>query len=388
MFNPRKSNPRDFRSEGSPNPHTTVCASVRNKSGVDTSGCVLLQTFPAWAVSDNACRYVRGIFDGGSQRTFVAEEECKHLKLKCIGLTDINLNTLVNAKLQPAARRRILKLRLKSQSSDTEVVLSAVEIPYIFQDIEGWTMDSSFVLACKASGKDIADELLHPGVITRGGIRILMGSDQMPCESVRSYKNEALDAINTKLGWTFQGSSTEVTAAANTSRTMVGALKADVTQCDDILRSCLEVESVGILDPTSSGTSKVTELGHVENVFLRHGRNEVALPWKAHTSTLPGEPLYVDNLVAGADSVGEATRLFSEARGIMEATGMTFRKWTSKSHELMQHLENEDRGVCKGMVVHHEPTGKVLGIAWDSPRGMFLFHISNLLAFLKAKTDT
>ncbi|KAH9360270.1 hypothetical protein HPB48_005722 [Haemaphysalis longicornis] len=392
VCSPRKNNARDLRFDGSPNPRTTVCASVGKKSGIDTSGCVLVQTFRAWELSDNACRYIRGIFDGGSQRTFVSEELCKHLKLECIGFIDIALNTFANAKRQPDAMRRIVELRLKSQFSDTEVVVSAIEITHIFQDIEGSTMNSSFVLACKASGKDIADELLHPDVITRGGISILMGSDQMRTimsgDLVRTHENQALVAINTKLGWTFQGSSTEVTATANTSRTMVCVLRADVTQCDDILRPFSEVESVGILDPMSSSTSKSAVLEHLENVSLRHGRNEVALPWKAHTSKLPSEPLYVDNLVTGGDSVGEPTRLFSEARGIMKATGMTFRKWTSNSDELMQHLEREDRRVCKGMVVHHESTVKVRGTAWDLPRGIILFHLSNILAFLKANTGT
>ncbi|KAH9377539.1 hypothetical protein HPB48_016079 [Haemaphysalis longicornis] len=71
----------------------------------------------------------------------------------------------------------------------------------------------------------------------------------------------------------------------------------------------------------------------------------------------------------------------------MKATGMTFGKWTSNSDELMQHLEHEDRRVGEGMVVHHKSTGKVLGTTWDSPRGMFLSQISNLLAFLRVKTD-
>ncbi|XP_077535930.1 uncharacterized protein LOC144148229 [Haemaphysalis longicornis] len=285
VCSPRKNNAQDSRSEGSPNPRTTVCASVGKKSGVDTSGCVLLQTFRAWAVSYNAFRYVRGIFDGGSQRTFMAEELCKHLKLKCVGVINIALNTFANAKSQPAARRRIVELRLKNQFSDTEVVLSAINIPHICQDIEGSTMDSSFVRACKTSGKDIADELLHPDVITRGGISILIGSDQMwkimSGEFVRSQENQAMIAINTKLGWTFQGSSTELTATATTSRTMVCVLQADVTQCDDILRSFWEAESNGILDPTSSGTSKSSALDHFENNgSFRHGRYQVELPWK------------------------------------------------------------------------------------------------------------
>ncbi|KAH9383161.1 hypothetical protein HPB48_023987 [Haemaphysalis longicornis] len=134
----------------------------------------------------------------------------------------------------------------------------------------------------------------------------------MSGELVRSHENQALVAINTKIGWTFLGSS-EVTATANTSRTMVCVLRADVTQCDDILRSFSEVKSVGILDPTSGGTSKSAALEHLESVSLRH---------EAHKSKLPNEPLYVDNLVTGTDSVDEATRLFSEVRGTRKATDL------------------------------------------------------------------
>ncbi|KAH9360075.1 hypothetical protein HPB48_006672 [Haemaphysalis longicornis] len=72
----------------------------------------------------------------------------------------------------------------------------------------------------------------------------------------------------------------------------------------------------------------------------------------------------------------------------MKATGMAFGKCTSNSDELTQHLEREDLAVCKGMVVLHDPTVKVLGTAWDPQREMFLFQISDPLAFPKGKTDT
>lgn len=85
---------------------TTVCASVggRRRSN-DGSTCVFLQTFRAWAVRDNTCRYVRGVFDGGSQRTFVTEDLSRHLGLKCVGSIKIALNTFASTTDQAAENR-------------------------------------------------------------------------------------------------------------------------------------------------------------------------------------------------------------------------------------------------------------------------------------------
>ncbi|KAH9364744.1 hypothetical protein HPB48_014877 [Haemaphysalis longicornis] len=222
-------------------------------------------------------------------------------------------------------------------------------------------MDSSFVLACKTSGKLTSCFTLTSSLAVAFSLDRHQMWTIMSGELVRSHENQGLVAINTKLRLTFQGSSTEVTATPNTSRTMVCVLRADVTKCDDILRSFWEGESTAIWNPTSSGTSKSSTLQPFENnVSFRHERCEVALPLKAHTSKLPSESLYVDDLVTGGDSVKEATRLFSAAREIMKTAGMALRKWTSNSDELRQHLEHEDHRVCKETAVLHESTVKVL----------------------------
>ncbi|XP_037506439.1 uncharacterized protein LOC119382671 [Rhipicephalus sanguineus] len=265
---------------------TTVCASLGKRPPNEGSiACVFLQTFRAWAINDDTCRYIRGVFDGGSQRTFITEALSKHLRLKSVGTTRIALNTFASASDQEAKRRRIVELRLRSQFSDQEIVIAAIEIPHICQDIEETTMDAAFVASFKKLGKDVADELIHPSVITNNGISVLIGSDQMwkilTGEVSRCEGNESLIALNSKFGWTFQGSTSHLMSQTTATRMMVCVLKVQATDSDEFLRSFWELENIGITDTIGKlpETSK-TMIQFEKTISFRNGRYEVALPWK------------------------------------------------------------------------------------------------------------
>ncbi|XP_077534519.1 uncharacterized protein LOC144146439 [Haemaphysalis longicornis] len=53
---------------------------------------VLLQTFRAWMTTSSHCCYVRGVFDNGSQRTFIREDVVAKLKLKVTGEVDLAIS--------------------------------------------------------------------------------------------------------------------------------------------------------------------------------------------------------------------------------------------------------------------------------------------------------
>lgn len=129
---------------------TTVCAATtKSNERSDTLTCVLLQTFRAWAVTDYSCRYIRGVFDGGSERTFVTEALSRRLKLRCLGFDTIAINTFASVSSCTPKRFRIVELHLRSQHSDVEVALRAIEIPHICRDISVNTMTHSFVTSLK-----------------------------------------------------------------------------------------------------------------------------------------------------------------------------------------------------------------------------------------------
>lgn len=235
-------------------------------------------------MNDDACRYVRGVFDGGSQRTFVTEELCAHLRPRSIGFTTIALDTFANVRTQPPTKRRVVEIRLRSQFTDSEVVLRAIVIPHICHDIEATCMESSFVATFKNSGKNIADELMQPTVVTTGGISVLIGSDQMwtvlTGEVSRFEENESLIGMNSKFGWTFQGTTTAL-ATSRTSRMMVYVLRTHVVESDEIVRSFWEIESMGISQSIDECSQQNTTIQRFEKTIrFLDGRYEVALPWK------------------------------------------------------------------------------------------------------------
>lgn len=106
-----------------------------------------------------------------------------------------------------------------------EIALRAIEITHICQDISDSTMTSVFVAEFKKIGHDFPDELLHSSIEKESGISVLILSDQMwtvmTGEIYRHESEEELIAINSKFGWTFQGSTKHWSSKAVDSRVMV-----------------------------------------------------------------------------------------------------------------------------------------------------------------------
>ncbi|KAH9364097.1 hypothetical protein HPB48_006778 [Haemaphysalis longicornis] len=289
MCDPERSRSQARRDTGGPDAGTTVCASFQGgKRVVDEQRSSVLQIFRTWAVSNDACRYFRGVFDGGSQRTFVTEELCGHLRPRStIGFTTIALCTFANGRTQPHTNRRVVEIRLRSQFTDSEVVLRAIVIPHICHGIEATCVESSFVATFKKSGKDIADELMQPTVVTTGGISVLIGSDQMwtvlSAEVSRFEENESLIGMNSKFRGTFQGTTTTLTTTRRKSRMMSYVLRthAHAVESDEIVRSFWELESMGISESIDECSKQNPTIQRFEKTIrFLDGRYEVALHWK------------------------------------------------------------------------------------------------------------
>lgn len=59
------------------------------------------------------------------------------------------------------------------------------------------------------------------------------------------------------------------------------------------------------------------------------------------TATRTKTSFYVDDLLLGAHSLGEASRLYNEANEIMLNAVMRLRKWVSNSDELQDVFDNK-----------------------------------------------
>ncbi|XP_037505495.1 uncharacterized protein LOC119381810 [Rhipicephalus sanguineus] len=146
-------------------------------------------------------------------------------------------------------------------------------------------MTSVFVAEFKKTGHDIADEMLHSSIEQESGISVLIGSDQMwtvmTGEIHRPKSEENLIAINSKFGWTFQGSTDHWSSKAVDSRVMVCVLKTQVEDGQELIRSFWELESISISDTGNKEIEMSSTMQHFEETIeMRGDRYEVSLPWK------------------------------------------------------------------------------------------------------------
>ncbi|XP_064469845.1 uncharacterized protein LOC135384579 [Ornithodoros turicata] len=282
---------------------------------------ILLQTFRAWATSDRTTAYLRGIIDGGSQRTFIREDVANKLQLKVMGETTLQLNTFANeSPSRSATTVKIVKLVLHSQYCSEAFTIEALTIPFICKDLTATPTDHEFIQSIRRDKGFIADEVLCPNIPGEVGISLLVGCDQMwkllTGGVHRCEQNEKLVAISTVFGWTFQGPTTLTCDFAKQNTTAVCVLRVEATQNQepDLLKRFWELESIGIADEDKSSAEQ-NELGLGEferNLNLKDGRYEVALPWKASTTDFP------DNLEVAKSRLQGLVRRLQRNHSVME----------------------------------------------------------------------
>ena len=69
------------------------------------------------------------------------------------------------------------------------------------------------------------------------------------------------------------------------------------------------------------------------------------------------DDIYVDNVIVGTNSIGEAVQLYHGAKSILRDASMNLREWISNNSQVNQFILSEDRASCD--------TVKVLGHTWN-----------------------
>ena len=110
--------------------------------------------------------------------------------------------------------------------------------------------------------------------------------------------------------------------------------------------------------------------------------------------------LYVDDLIAGEDTVEQGFNLYVQAKGIMLDGNFNLRKWNSNSPELLAKIRNAEKGSVSTDVVRLEEDSfnkplaqlvdgscetelsKLLGITWNSNTDEFMFCFSELITYV------
>ncbi|XP_064470264.1 uncharacterized protein LOC135385017 [Ornithodoros turicata] len=249
---------------------------------------MLLQTFRAWAVTDPDCAYLRGVIDGGSQKTFVREDVSRKLELPVLREIDLRLSTFADNAPAPSQRRNVVRLKLRSQFDQTEVTLEAIEIPFVCRDIAQIPTQCSLVAQLRECGMDIADRVMFPSVPRETGLSVLIGSDQLwkivKGNVQHDQNNSAIAAINTSLGWTFQGPTKTRSSVSEQSDTLICVLRTAVEIEDDTslaLRRYWDLEHLGITDNLTPDRDDQALMESFEgSIEFQDGRYRVNLPFK------------------------------------------------------------------------------------------------------------
>lgn len=247
---------------------------------------VALQTFRTWAIGESRWGYVRGVIDGGSQRTFIREDVSKVLKLRTLGTIDFHLNTFGSTEAHIQSRR-VVELRVWSGCTGKETI-EAVEVPFICKDVLPVPVEHAFVQQLEKEGAVIADKLLHEDMPAVPGIGLLIGADHLwkflTGEVRRCEVNQGLAAINTTFGWTFQGPFSANTSFVVTANVCVLRIGLDTTDnVETALQKFWELDAIGISE--KSHNHKI-EHSDIAKITKKAARYQVALPWKKESTDL------------------------------------------------------------------------------------------------------
>ncbi|GFV85878.1 integrase catalytic domain-containing protein [Trichonephila clavipes] len=80
---------------------------------------------------------------------------------------------------------------------------------------------------------------------------------------------------------------------------------------------------------------------------------------------LAKDHFYVDDLLAGADSVDSARKIVHELQNLMSAGRFELRKWSCTHPEVLSGLPNTLKTNISSHSFHEESTQKILGLFWD-----------------------
>lgn len=89
---------------------------------------------------------------------------------------------------------------------------------------------------------------------------------------------------------------------------------------------------------------------------------------------------YVDDLLSGADSIGEAIERQHQVIKILQRGGFQIRKWSSNNNKLTDQLDETARDLCNS-----DSTLKALGILWCPSEDMLSIKVSSLSVDVSTK---
>ena len=97
---------------------------------------------------------------------------------------------------------------------------------------------------------------------------------------------------------------------------------------------------------------------------------------------------YVDDLLAGADTVAQAVELFRDLREMLSKGGFDLKKWRSNSSEVLKAIppDLQEPVPTQDLVdLHSAQYPKALGVTWDSKKDNMSTHVQLPCTFVSTK---
>ncbi|KAJ8914345.1 hypothetical protein NQ315_011333 [Exocentrus adspersus] len=313
---------------------------------------------------------VRCLLDPGSQISFITSKCANQLGLpkqklqtNIQGIGELNLSTQLGAvhlNIRPVGE-------LDPKFSIYAVILPKIctTQPNVPLPASGWDHIKNLKLA-------------DPNFFKPGPLDVLIGADLYPYiiqgGQITGTAYEPV-AINTVFGFILMGKIVSPTAAIDPNfKTLCSHIEQQ--SLNNILQKFWELENIPQCTSSSLEDIKCEQI--FTNTVSRNsdGRFIVTLPFKNDIlPTFPTEDTYVDDIVTGCSTVGEALALKNELIHLCNKGGFELHKWGSNKSQLLANSSVDARNNAPSLSLDTDEITKVLGLLWVPSSDTFTYKL-------------
>ncbi|XP_064465049.1 uncharacterized protein LOC135376466, partial [Ornithodoros turicata] len=300
----------------------------------DYAPTTVLQTTVAWCKGEKEQRKCKVMFDTGSQRSFVTKQIAQTLHCRTVGEETVKVGVFGGQEEERLYRR--VRLKLQSIYNENEYDLEVLK-----------AKDQQVLI-----GTDVYWDLVTGEVIRLG---------------------RALRAVETRLGWTVHGATSEAGRSHESNQALVLRVSANQDQQDNYVQKFWQLEAIGVAPETEKSESDSALRRFGETVTLNEGRYEVSLPYKAVGNLDSNEEIALKRL-------GQLTRKLSKNEELMNRYDEAIRMYS-------QNNMAERVPAKSGEVVYYMPHQAVLRETSSTTKLRVVFDCSSSNGSTKSLND-
>ncbi|XP_064465083.1 uncharacterized protein LOC135376504 [Ornithodoros turicata] len=335
----------------------------------DYAPTTVLQTTVAWCKGEKEQRKCKVMFDTGSQRSFLTKQIAQTLHCRTVGEETVKVGVFGGQEEERLYRR--VRLRLQSIYNESEY------------DLEVLVTDTICTQRTPRPGSGILDQMKERQLAvqhltcaeSQRPVQVLIGTDVywdlVTGEVIRLGR--ALRAVETRLGWTVHGATSEAGRSHESNQALVLRVSANQEQQDNYVQKFWQLEAIGVAPETEKSESDSALRRFGETVTLNEGRYEVSLPYKAVGNLDSNEEIALKRL-------GQLTRKLSKNQELMNRYDEAIRMYS-------QNNMAERVPAKSGEIVYYMPHQAVLRETSSTTKLRVVFDCSSSNGSTKSLND-